>query len=106
MMVNKKEWAARSQVAAERLSAAIKDWSNRYQLTHAEICIILDAVIVIDPTGAIDRATIAAMRQISSATLKNHIHAILAKTGFRSLPDLIAQLLREHAGLSTRIDRT
>jgi DNA-binding CsgD family transcriptional regulator len=41
----------------------------------------------------------AAKRQISPATLKNHIHSILAKTGFRTLPDLIADLLREHGGL-------
>ena|ERR1700722_8881236 len=93
-----RNWDDRAQSAATALRQTICELSSRCRLTPAEESVLVDAV------DGVDRATMAATRQISPATLKNHIHSILAKTGFGSLPDLIAELLREHGGLK-KIDR-
>jgi DNA-binding NarL/FixJ family response regulator len=72
-----------------RLVNVVATWTARYLLSEAESDVLLLAA------KGHDRAAIAIIRCSSEATIKNHIHNLLRKTGDLSLRDAVKRLLTD-----------
>jgi DNA-binding NarL/FixJ family response regulator len=80
--------------AATRLQGAALDWANRYDLSAAEVDVLLGAAL------GEDACTTAARRGSSPLTVKTQVTGLLRKTADVRLADAALRLLRQIGGLN------
>ena len=75
---------------SQRTAAVIERWRADFNLTPAEVAVVRLAV---DESSS--RTFIATARKVQLSTVKKQIQGICAKTGARSLDDIVIHVLRE-----------